>query len=1232
MMDSLRATAAGLEWVDQARRQKRWNKTAALWLSQAFVSHSTLNRFWARQAINRQSFIAICAAVEVDWQTVADLSPVPQSQAIAPGCGPFGTCALQNWGDAPEIQHFCGRAAEQNTLQTWIDQDHCRMIVITGMGGIGKTAIAAHMAHQLQGLFEALAWRSLRNAPDPNDFLTELLQVLNQTPTQEIPNSYAAKVNQLLVLLRQRRCLLVLDNAESILPGALSRGSSILNPSDRNRAGKAQRDRDSEPYGQLLRTLAETAHPSCVLLTSRELPAYLADLEGAPYPVRCLPLKGLLESDSQQLCQGQGQFSGSSEDWQQLVALYAGNPLALKIAAAVVQDIFGGSLPSFLSSLTQESMLFGDLRALLTHQVQRLSPREQSAMYWLAINREPIALEVLQADAVTSGSVAEWFQVMASLQRRSLVETIALPPNPLVVQANPARCAFTQQPVVMAYMIERLVQQVALEIEDQGSSSDCPQLAGSLLQSHALVKAQAPEYIYKSQVRLILEPVLQRVLQQMGTLSALEHCAQTLLSRLRGKPRREIGYAAGNLVNLLRLADICLQDYDLSRLPLWQANLQDTPLMGVSCAYADLSRTLFTESLGNFLAAAFSPDGQRLVTSDNGYLLRLWDIQSGKLLTLCQGHTHWIRCVAFAPTPSPAIQQQRLPLLASGSADQTIRLWHGETGEALQILMGHQDEVFAIDFSGDGTQLVSASADQTLKVWDVMSGQCLNTLTGHQGRVRTVAISPIDSDLIASGGEDGTVKLWHRQTGTCLCSWAEHRDWVRAIAFSPEGQLLASGSDDQTIRLWSLPTRTCQQVMTGHQGGVYALAFAQQEATLASGGADGQIRLWDSATGERLTSLAGHCNQLFSLRFSPNSQLLAGVSLDRTVKLWDWQQGHCLKTWRGYTDWGFPIDFSDSGQFLASGSGSELVRIWDWQTQTCLQELKSGCELTRAVVFSSDDTLLMVAGASSVIEVWHWQFNACVQQLQGHTDWVFDLAIAPQADVLASGSADKTIRLWQWQTGTCMGVLAGHTDQVYGVAFSPQPAHRHLLASASADQTIRIWNWQTGDCLLTLKGHRNRVYSVAWSPNSGLIASTSGDRTVKIWDTTTGNCLQTLTDHEGWVFAVAFSPEGQQLVTGAQDQTVKVWDIAPASCRQTFRQHQHQVYAVAYHPQGHLIASGSQDQTIRLWNVADGTCLQVLSARLYENLDITGAIGLSEAQRLTLKALGAHERERPESI
>jgi hypothetical protein len=265
----------------------------------------------------------------------------------------------------------------------------------------------------------------------------------------------------------------------------------------------------------------------------------------------------------------------------------------------------------------------------------------------------------------------------------------------------------------MEYVTNRFVEQVVKEIETE---------AFKLFENHALMKAQAKDYIRSSQVRFILKPIADHLLMTLGKARS-EEKLRSFLSILRKLPGQKPTYGAGNILNLMLQLKADLRGSDFTHLTVRQAYLQGVSLPDVNFAYANLERTVFTETFGSILSIALSTNGELLAAGTGNGEVWLWDASSGIPIHICKGHTDWIRSVAFSPDGQ---------LLASGSDDQTVRLWEVSTGQNLKTLYGHANWIWTVAFSPDGQLLASGSYDGTIKFWDVQTGKCLQTLRSER--------------------------------------------------------------------------------------------------------------------------------------------------------------------------------------------------------------------------------------------------------------------------------------------------------------------------------------------------------------------------------------------------------------------------------------------------------------------------------------------------------------------
>lgn len=1164
--------------------------------------HFTLN-FWH----NRHNKVANLKQFDEEWErrrpfkskqaTDLELSALPVNSFLSNTDLPLDT-RNRDWGSAIDVSGLCGRNTELTLLSQWLVDEHCRFVVVLGMGGMGKTALAIQLAQQIQHDFDFVIWRSLASAPPITEILSDLIQFLSSQQETHLPGRTEDQISLLLSYLRTSRCLVILDNAESLLQCG-------------DRVGRYRPG--CEGYAQLFKKVGETAHHSCVLMTTREKPQGIAAMEGDALPVRCFQLKGLSSDAGETLVKTKGIFTGAEKEWSALNTHYAGNPLALQIVSSTIKECFEGSLFRFLNFSRMDSFVLEDIYDLLNQQFERLTAIEQAVMYWLTVNREPVQLEQLALDLMVQVLPGDLLQSITSLQRRSLVDQ--------------TETGFTQQPVVMEFTAHKFVQQICTEILNQQCYEEKQGNQLNLFRTHALIRAQAKDYIQDTQIRLILKPLIDGLVSVLGSKAQLEACLVHLLSVVRGKTLTEAGYVAGNVLNLLRQLPVDISGYDFSHLTIRQADLRGIPLHQAKFSNSDLSQSVFSNSFGSILSTAFSPDGQVIAAGDVNGDIRLFRVADGQPLLTFRGHTSWVSSLAFSPNNQ---------LLASGSPDQTIRLWNVLTGECVNLLSGHTNFIWEVAFSPDSTLLASCSDDFTVRLWSSQTGQCLKSFS-YQSAPRSVAFSP-DGHKLACGHADQTTRIWDVKSGKCLKALTGHTGWVWSIIYSPDGRMLMSACDDPIIRIWDVKSGECIQELFGHSNSLRSIALSPSGHYLVSGGTDQLIKVWDIRTRTCLKTFLGHTNWIWSVAINPTQNIVASGSQDGSIKLWDYNKGKCLKTLSGY---GFTIfeaifasvpcglvNYAETEkqheQILVSGGDDKFLRFWSLSGQNCL-DLSGHTDTIKSIAFCPQDQIIASGGGADdqTIRLWNISNGQCIKILRGHSNGIWSLAFHPKGKILASSGTDQFVKLWDIHSGECLETFQGHGHWVWSVSFSP---NGEILASGGFDRTVKLWNIQEGRCISTLKGHSSGVGSVAFSPNERVLASGSVDQTVRLWDFKSNDCICVFEGHSGQIWDVAFSPNGQLLATASLDHTIRCWDVGTHKHMTILEGHTNGVTSVAFSSDGQRLVSSSFDGTIKLWDVQTGECIKTLRpTKPYAGMNITQVKGLTPAQKNTLVALGAVE-------
>jgi Tol biopolymer transport system component len=293
-------------------------------------------------------------------------------------------------------------------------------------------------------------------------------------------------------------------------------------------------------------------------------------------------------------------------------------------------------------------------------------------------------------------------------------------------------------------------------------------------------------------------------------------------------------------------------------------------------------------------SAAFSHDGATIVTT-SGDQARIWNAQTGTLISTLEGHTGGVTSAAFS-------RDGKAIVVAGLSGDNTALIWNAETGALIHTLKGHTSSVKSAAFSPDGKAIVTVSLDPTARIWNAETGTLIRTLKGHTSVVNSAAFSP-DGSTIVTASWDKTARIWNAQTGTLISTLEGHTGGVTSAAFSRDGKaiVVAGLSGDNTALIWNAETGALIHTLKGHTSSVKSAAFSPDGSTIVTASGDKTALIWNAETGALIHTLKSHKSVVDSAEFSPNGTKIVTVSYDKTVIIWDLTKMEWFSAFRGHT-------------------------------------------------------------------------------------------------------------------------------------------------------------------------------------------------------------------------------------------------------------------------------------------------------------------------------------------
>jgi WD40 repeat protein/serine/threonine protein kinase len=555
--------------------------------------------------------------------------------------------------------------------------------------------------------------------------------------------------------------------------------------------------------------------------------------------------------------------------------------------------------------------------------------------------------------------------------------------------------------------------------------------------------------------------------------------------------------------------------------------------------------------MGYYYGAAFTPDGEKLVYTEN------------------TGDAAFLRVFEAA----------------TGSEKKAVPI---------------PSEVHALAFSPRGVA-VGACRDGLVRVWETDSWHEREPLRGHRWALMA-AFTP-DGSLLVTGGEGGhdAIRVWDtRET-----PWRPIRQFrpgpggVDALAVRPDGkQVVGCGRNE--VRSWDLTSDQPQPAWQRLCGALRA-AFAPDGAHLMVACNDSRVRTLDPATGAELGAFRDHENVVEAVAFGPGGAWVASAGRDRTIRIWGRDAAAEARTLRGPHDRVLHAAYSPNGEFLVTAGGRAAGKggaVWVWDTKTWhpLCSIGLHADEVQRVRFSPNGFWLATAGKDGTVKCWRAAEALAgtatdpVWETFAHGGWggATDIDFHPMGDRLLSTGWDGKLRVFTTATGEPVGTFQTGTDWNWSACYRPGGSHIALACDVHKVDThpsVVVYDAATGKEVFRLSDLRVTHGAPRYSPDGKTLYTSVDGVTVRAWDADTGRPLPVVFQgHTGWVQSIALSTNGRRMLTASRDGTARVWDTATGQELLAFRGHVRIVREAAFAPSGTAVVTAGDDGTARIWD------------------------------------------------
>jgi WD40 repeat protein len=540
--------------------------------------------------------------------------------------------------------------------------------------------------------------------------------------------------------------------------------------------------------------------------------------------------------------------------------------------------------------------------------------------------------------------------------------------------------------------------------------------------------------------------------------------------------------------------------------------------------------------LGVVRTVRFSPTAKRLVTG-----AILWDSANGRQIAILRhdstGRGSQVIVAAGnsgGRVNAAAFSEDGERVLTVGD-DGSARFWNAADGVPIAVLRAHTGPVTNALLSRDGATLLTVSDDKTVRLWDAHDGVEVAALRGHRGEINKLAVARDGIRLVTVGKDDGTVRLWDLTTDRqiAVLGGGGAGKLVDA-ALDTSGEYLVTSSSDGTARVWKTADGTAVTVLRGHEKSVLQAIFSPDGTQVLTLSDDGTGRLWRMPSGEALTVLR-HEGAIDSAQFCANGTNIVTVARGQTGRgkylvkayLWDAASGQQIVELEGSDSDVSTIAVTQDGTRVLVGYNGGAGRLWDCRHGTAIADLPQQENDVDQAEFIGDDQRLVTVARDSVGHLYAADLSREIAQFKHVVDAAGGTRLAfvsrDGSRIMTLSDSVEPARIWDGVTGKRISSLAGHINFMNGGALSP--AGDRALTFSDLDGTARLWDTDIGQQLALLR-RDDRIDQAAFLPDGAHVLLASHDGTIWIFPAYPSTAA--LLSHARAVVPRGFTPEERQ--------------------------------------------------------------------------------------------------------